>query len=91
MALNCTARALVIAQVRTFRSSGSFNVHNTSFFNSFASAKAAALKQRRFTTAIVASAAEGEVAGECLQSTPRGSLNSLHLYINLCSEPSVFF
>jgi hypothetical protein len=65
MALNCTARALVVvAQVRTLRSTGSFNIRNASLFNSVASAKAAAFSQRRFTTAIVASAAEGEVAGE---------------------------
>ena len=65
MALNCTARALVVAaQVRTLRSTGSFNTRNVSLFNSIVSAKAVALNQRRFTTTIVASAAESEVAGE---------------------------
>jgi hypothetical protein len=61
MALNCTARALAMcAQVRTLRPSGSFSVRTASFFNSAAILKADVLNQRRFTTAIVASAAEGE-------------------------------
>lgn len=84
MALNCTARALVVAQVRTLRYTGSLKVPNTPFFNSVVSAKAAALSQRRFTTAIVASAAEGEVAGKSLHSTPSRSSSSLLLYSILC-------
>lgn len=83
MALNCTARALVVAQVRTLRSTMSFNVRSTPSFTSIESTKAAALKQRRVTTATVASAAEGEVTGESLHSTPSASSNSLHLYSNL--------
>lgn len=83
MALNCTSRALVVAQVPTLRSTVSFNVRSTSSFTSVLSTKAAALNQRRVTTAIVASAAEGEVTGESLHSTPSRRLNTFYMYISL--------
>lgn len=66
MALNCTARALVAAQVRTLRAVGTFNNRTLAFTESFGSAKAIALRNRRLSTSIVTASAETEVAGKCI-------------------------
>ena len=63
MALNCTARAFVAAQVRTLKATGVYSNRTSALFQSIATPKALSLRQhRRFTPAIVASAADTEVA-----------------------------
>ena len=64
MALNCTARALVAAQVRTMRVVGTLNSRAFAFTESMTSAKSISLRNRRLSTSIVTASAETEVAGK---------------------------
>ncbi len=64
MALNCTARALAKAQARTLRAASALTSRISAFTPTSVAPRTIAFPQRRFSQAIVASAAE--VAGESI-------------------------